>query len=216
MDKAKKSVVNAGETSFKTAKSSFKTVEPVYKIGKSTLEESKNWKSKLTAALDDTTLFASLGILCGFYFFYTLTNYLLGGNTRDQDSITSECSCRDSARHLYRLLFSLFLIAWFFVYSYVPFQQVCQSIGYCVPEWKIARPLQKLGDFLEVVKRISFWKRLFRERCGLRKGRHISRQTAAERTQQNKIIRNRVIKSHIKRYCGTSTINYMLWGMLRK
>ena len=172
MAKVVKSVANAGETTIKTAKSSFKTVEPVYKIGKSAVEESKNWKSKLTAALDDTTLFASLGILCGFYFFYTLTNYILGGNTRDQDTITSECSCRDSARHLYRSLFSLFLIAWFFVYSYVPFQRVCQSFGHYVPEWKTARRLQKFGDFLETVKRISFWKRLFRECCSLRKGRH--------------------------------------------
>ena len=42
MAKVIKSVANAGETTFKTAKSSFKTVEPAYKIGKSTVEESKN------------------------------------------------------------------------------------------------------------------------------------------------------------------------------
>lgn len=115
---------------------SLKAVEPAaniaelsYKTGKSTLDEGKNWKSKLTAALDDTTLFISLAILSCFYFVYTLTNFCLGGNTRDQDSITSGCSCRDSARHLYRLWFSLSLIAWIFAYSYVPIQRACQAIG---------------------------------------------------------------------------------------
>ena len=154
MDKVVKSVSKAGESSLKTA-------EPVYKAGKSTLEESKNWKSKLTAALDDTTLLISLAILGFFYFVYTITNYGLGGNTRDQDSITSGCSCRDSARHLYRLWFSLSFIAWFFAYSYVPIQRACQAISYCLPGWKKAWCLRKYGDFLEAARKVSFWKGLY-------------------------------------------------------
>lgn len=128
--------------------SSIKTV--VYNGGK----EVKEWKSKLTAGLDDTVLFISLILLGCFYAAYTGTNnFLLGGNTRDQDTITSGCSCRFKARVLYRLWFIVFLMIWIFVYSYIPLERTFQGFIHCVPKCREAWDLIKWGNRMEAVRK---------------------------------------------------------------
>ena len=121
------------------------------------VKEVKEWKSKLTAALDDTVLLISLSLLGGFYVTYTFTNYLLGGNTRDQDTITSGCSCRFTARVLYRLWFTVFLMIWIFVYSYIPLERTFQGFIHCVPKCREAWDLIKWGNRMEAVRKFC-WK----------------------------------------------------------
>ena len=137
------------------------TLVNVELYGKQAIDEVKCWKTKLTAAFDDITLLMSISILGLFYFAYTFTNYWLGGNTRDQDSITSECSCRSAAKVLYRLMFSLLLIAWFFIYSYTPLEQTLKSMIYFVPKCREAWDLRSKGKCLQAATTISYWRNRF-------------------------------------------------------
>ena len=127
--------------------------QPIKTIVRDERKQVKEWKSKLTAALDDTALLISLILLGCFYLAYTGTNYFLGGNTRDQDTITSGCSCRFTARVLYRLWFTVFLIIWIFVYSYVPLERTFQGFIYCVPKCREAWDLVKCGNRMEAVRK---------------------------------------------------------------
>lgn len=80
--------------------------------------EVKDWKSKLSAGLDNRQVIVSLVILGIFYTAYAITNYSLG-NTRDLYSITSGCHCRRLHRCLYRWFFGVFSGLWILVHTYI-------------------------------------------------------------------------------------------------
>ena len=90
-------------------------------------KEFKDWKSKLVGGLDNTQVFIVLVLLSCFYIIYGVTNYSLG-NTRYTDSVTSECHCRQRAQNLYRLWFSLFLVLWFLVHTYIFLERSFKSL----------------------------------------------------------------------------------------
>lgn len=106
------------------------TVQKVQDFEEGLEKEVKDWKSKLTAGLDNTQVFISLAFLGCFYTAYALTNYSLG-NTRDLDSITSGCHCRHKARTLYRLWFYLFSSLWALVHTYIYVERSLKSLELC-------------------------------------------------------------------------------------
>ena len=103
-------------------------VEKIKDFEEDVEKQVKDWKSKLTAGLDNTQLLISFGILGCFYFAYTMTNYSLR-NTRDQYSIISGCHCRDEVQRLYRLWFYLFFAIWVTVHTCISLERGLKSLS---------------------------------------------------------------------------------------
>ena len=62
-------------------------------------EQYHNWKKILSGALNDKQLLCGLGVLFGFYLFYSVFNTIIG-NDQDEDNLT--CQCPSSHRQFYQ------------------------------------------------------------------------------------------------------------------
>ena len=82
------------------------------------VKESKDWKSKLTGGLGDEQIMISLFIIGSFYTIYSITNFKLG-NTRDQYTIASACSCNSDAKVPYTASFYPLLSLWIIAHTYI-------------------------------------------------------------------------------------------------
>ena len=79
-------------------------------IGEQTKEQYQNWKRVLSGALNDKQLIIALTIMFGFYLFFSGFNTILGGNAREENTMTCACPVGHSA--YYRTLLVVTIAAW--------------------------------------------------------------------------------------------------------
>ena len=87
-----------------------KARDKIDSIGEQTKEQYQNWKRVLSGALNDKQLIIALTILFGFYLFFSGFNTILGGNARDENTVTCACPVGHSA--YYRTLLNVTVVAW--------------------------------------------------------------------------------------------------------
>ena len=87
-----------------------KARDKIDSIGEQTKEQYQNWKRVLSGALNDKQLIIALTILFGFYLFFSGFNTVLGGNAREENTITCACPAGHSA--YYRTLVVVTVVAW--------------------------------------------------------------------------------------------------------
>ena len=79
-------------------------------IGEQTKEQYQNWKRALSGALNDKQLIIALSLLFGFYLFFSGFNTILGGNAREENTIT--CACPSGHSAYYRTLVIATIALW--------------------------------------------------------------------------------------------------------
>ena len=84
-----------------------KWLSPVLK--QATDGNSSKWKEALSGALDNEHIIGAMIILTIFYLGNTIRNAIHDSNTKDEDKVTKECSCRSEDRAFY--------LAWYIVCS---------------------------------------------------------------------------------------------------
>ena len=87
-----------------------KARDKIDSIGEQTKEQYENWKRVLSGALNDKQLVIALAVLFGFYLFFSGFNTILGGNAREENTIT--CACPTGHSVYYRTLLAVTVTAW--------------------------------------------------------------------------------------------------------
>ena len=87
-----------------------KARDKIDSIGEQTKEQYQNWKRVLSGALNDKQLIIALTMMFGFYLFFSGFNTILGGNAREENTITCACPVGHSA--YYRTLVVVTVMAW--------------------------------------------------------------------------------------------------------
>ena len=72
-------------------------------------EQYHNWKQILSGALNDKQLLCGLGVLFGFYLFYSIFNTIIG-NDQNEDNLT--CQCPSSHRQFYQAVVIVSGLIW--------------------------------------------------------------------------------------------------------
>ena len=87
-----------------------KVRDKIDSIGEQTKEQYQNWKRVLSGALNDKQLIIALTVMFGFYLFFSGFNTILGGNAREENTMTCACPVGHSA--YYRTLLVVTIAAW--------------------------------------------------------------------------------------------------------
>ena len=125
------------------------SVEKILKFEDDLEDKFKDWKTKLTGALDNSQVFMSLFILICFNAIYAIINHCLENN-RDQYTITAGCHCRDNAKKPYRRLFYAVLSAWFAIHTYIFIKRNFKDLEIFVPRHCMLLPVHTLRECMEM------------------------------------------------------------------
>ena len=87
-----------------------KARDKIDSIGEQTKEQYQSWKRVLSGALNDKQLIIALTVMFGFYLFFSGFNTILGGNAREDNTMT--CACPVGHVAYYRTLMVVAVVAW--------------------------------------------------------------------------------------------------------
>ena len=87
-----------------------KARDKIDSIGEQTKEQYQNWKRVLSGVLNDKQLIIALTMMFGFNLFFSGFNTILGGNAREENTMTCACPAGHSA--YYRTLVVVAIAAW--------------------------------------------------------------------------------------------------------